>query len=525
MQRAVSAEREVSPPSGNVLPSSEPAGQAAGQPVGQFVINLCASTTPMALGQTSHPALKRYKFFVSRRREEGRERFRMHLGYFQSQEAAESLLEVVREFYPAAWAGVAPGQKLRNEAAAAAAAAAGLAPPSVNAIAIVAVSEPAAAESAAALEFAPEVAPVPAAPAAIEYAPEAPSAPMELSLVDQPPRPSPTSRALDAVRAAIASLDDTGARGAPTVRPIPELKASSSGSYPRLDDSQVLRVLEAPPSMRIESKAPPAAPVPAPMPAPAASSTQQPPQSQAAAYAVQLMWSVQPIDMAIVPQLAIFAAYTLYAAEGNRDGRRWYGLRLGFFTDPVSARQVAQYVRSEFNSVSVVPVTARECDRAVNALPRPGVAAPAATGLAATGLAAMGKAAGDATSAPALTTKSDEDFRLLDSLPRRAPESAPQAKPAGKSALGKRAKLRPSAAGAKTPEPAKAAKTRRAPLTLEETLEILGAGELQVAENRVELLSDSGVRHLSQQAMKTPRAQGSRFSRLMDKLSERKSGS
>src|SRR4029079_10559854 len=50
--------------------------------------------------------------------------------------------------------------------------------------------------------------------------------------------------------------------------------------------------------------------------------------------------------------------------EGNRDGRRWYGLRLGFFTDGVSAKQVAQYVRSEFTSVSVVPVTDRERTRA-----------------------------------------------------------------------------------------------------------------------------------------------------------------
>jgi len=40
-----------------------------------FVINLCASTTPVALTQPSSPELKRYTFFVTRRREEGRERF------------------------------------------------------------------------------------------------------------------------------------------------------------------------------------------------------------------------------------------------------------------------------------------------------------------------------------------------------------------------------------------------------------------------------------------------------------------
>ena len=45
-----------------------------------FVINLAASTSPMALSHPSSPELKRYTFFVSRQREEGRERFRLHMG-------------------------------------------------------------------------------------------------------------------------------------------------------------------------------------------------------------------------------------------------------------------------------------------------------------------------------------------------------------------------------------------------------------------------------------------------------------
>ncbi len=110
-------------------------------------------------------------------------------------------------------------------------------------------------------------------------------------------------------------------------------------------------------------------------------------------FAVQLMWSVQPMDIAQVPQLAIFSAYTLYGAEGNRDGRRWYGLRLGFFTDAVSAKQVAHYVRSEFSTVSVVPVTARERERAHLASGRPSVAAPAKVAAAANVAAAAHVAA------------------------------------------------------------------------------------------------------------------------------------
>src|ERR1700676_4052691 len=89
---------------------------------GPFVLNLCSSTTPMALAQTDLAELKRFTFFVSRRFEEGRERFRLHMGYFTTLAEAEEWLNVVREIYPGAWAGEAPGRKLRERAAAAAAA-------------------------------------------------------------------------------------------------------------------------------------------------------------------------------------------------------------------------------------------------------------------------------------------------------------------------------------------------------------------------------------------------------------------
>ncbi len=76
----------------------------------------------MALAQTDLPELKRFNFFVSRRFEEGRERFRLHMGYFATLAEAEEWLSVVREIYPGAWAGEAPGRKLRERAAAAQAA-------------------------------------------------------------------------------------------------------------------------------------------------------------------------------------------------------------------------------------------------------------------------------------------------------------------------------------------------------------------------------------------------------------------
>jgi len=82
-----------------------------------FVINLCASTTPVALTHPASPELKRYTFFVTRQREEGRERFRLHMGYFDSLTDAEQLLATVRDVYPAAWVGPAPGNKPSPRAA------------------------------------------------------------------------------------------------------------------------------------------------------------------------------------------------------------------------------------------------------------------------------------------------------------------------------------------------------------------------------------------------------------------------
>ena len=99
---------------------TRPTGGAA---TGGFVINLTSSTTPMALSQPKDPTLAQYSFFVSRRLEDGRERFRLHMGYFETMQAAEEMLTVVREVYPSAWAGEAPGKKLKanNPAPAAAA--------------------------------------------------------------------------------------------------------------------------------------------------------------------------------------------------------------------------------------------------------------------------------------------------------------------------------------------------------------------------------------------------------------------
>jgi len=240
-------------------------------------------------------------------------------------------------------------------------------------------------------------------------------------------------------------------------------------------------------------------------------------------FAVQLDWSVTPFDMGKVPPLAIFNAYTLYTTEANREGRTWFGLRLGFFSDAVSAKQVAYYVRSDFKTVSVVPVTTIEKERAndLNAA-RSGIhraanikegPAPTPASLAASNASGVfqlleddmpehivqdvdgetsprfGKAAAAAPAAPAFVAK-----------PAAAPEPAPKAAN----------KRKPGAKGVR-----RDAHARVDEETLDQTLEILGASTLEIQMDKT---GDTGVRHLRVKIDK----KGSKFASLIDRLSGKK---
>ncbi|HVN98673.1 MAG TPA: hypothetical protein VMT49_01420 [Steroidobacteraceae bacterium] len=509
--------QQASSPLGNfAAPPGNPPRPAASSP--RFVVNLCASTTPVGLVQPTHAGLKRFTFFVSRRLEEGRERFRLHMGYFDTQEEAERILDLVRDVYPAAWAGVAPGIKLRARAAAAVgsapvpepAAAAATAPPPAPAPVVAAVAAPV--EPPSAPPASPAMAASSAATVKLELVPDPPRAipkPIpELESADHAATPSKAqaarasgdgaARSLSNVRAAIDSLDEVS--GDTTVAHV----AAAVPAEPALEGAAVLRLLESNPT------APAAKPQAAP----------SPPRAEPALFAVQLLWSVQPIDMARIPQLAIFSAYTLYGAEGNRDGRRWYGLRLGFFTDAVSAKQVAQYVRSEFTSVSVVPVSVRERARASAATSKP-LPAPATAKRTGPELNFIEDVHTDTA-----TSGSRPALQLPEEPKETGPkETAPALAPGVRAAIaavgmsnratpGKRAKLR---VGQGTKPVSKRPAPRR-PLSLEETLEILGAGELQVDNGRGELLNDSSRRE-RRQVPATP--SGSRFGRLINRLAER----
>ncbi len=582
---------------------------------GPFVLNLCSSTTPMALAQADLPELKRFTFFVSRRFEEGRERFRLHMGYFATLAEAEEWLNLVREIYPGAWAGEAPGRKLRERAAAAAAAqaqhAAGpqpqrQAPPAAQAAPHpfapapppkplvpdpIPVLLPVLQAAPAALAPTPQAPPVrkaadsaPPQPVPAARKPLAPSAPRPLPAVTARKPAAPAAAPVRATRAAPAAAAPSRASApvatAPSVlslapepapAPAPDKAAGATGVF---GDSNVREVLKAlgDASATGETRlmhAPPPPRAPAPPAKESLSDTQvlkllevrrpegAEPQTQepahgaipllkpddtgtrealkdavvsnaAVLFAVQLQWSVQAVALDKVPPLAIFSAYTLYTVEGSRDGRKWYGLRLGFFSDAISAKQVAHYVRSEFASVAVVPVSAQEKSRATE----------------------QDKQAATLGGAPAQPAERVDEFKLIDdsaaiaaeaadALKRMAPRTAQAAKPAAAQSLSDPAARKipgrpiPKVAVGRKPatpaaKPVAAPKPRargagkvgageaRSAQSLEETLEILGAGQLAIDNGNGETLNESGVRHLRVEVQK-----GSPFARLLERLSER----
>ena len=161
------------------------------------------------------------------------------------------------------------------------------------------------------------------------------------------------------VREVLKALGDASATGetrlmrAPAPpREAPAAPREAPAQHSSMSDTQVLKLLEA---RRPESAEPqvsePTEEGGIPMLKPDDTGTRQALKDAVASnapvsFAVQLQWSVQPVELDKVPPLAIFSAYTLYTVEGSRDSRKWYGLRLGFFSDAISAKQVAYYVRS-----------------------------------------------------------------------------------------------------------------------------------------------------------------------------------
>lgn len=72
------------------------------QPRGSFFLTLCPVAAPIPVPQPTSPGLQSYRFFFTRRGENGRERCWLHFGHFRAAAEARKWLEVLRRVYPRA---------------------------------------------------------------------------------------------------------------------------------------------------------------------------------------------------------------------------------------------------------------------------------------------------------------------------------------------------------------------------------------------------------------------------------------
>jgi hypothetical protein len=188
-------------------------------------------------------------------------------------------------------------------------------------------------------------------------------------------------------------------------------------------------------------------------------------------FAVQMFESAADIDLTNVPSLPIFRHYTLYRTTVARDGRNLHCLRLGFFKDAISAKQVAYFVQSHFAAVSVVPVTEPERQHAAERPIHP------------------------ATLSGSLEQSADGAFQKPRS-PAPAPGNGAAARPMPPSRPATSARPAPTMradSSTRSPSSARSAPPKRAVDDLERTLELLAASETW---NDEASLSETGVRHL-----------------------------
>jgi len=411
-----------------------------------YIITLSSSTAPVALEAPAIPELTGLAIFRSKRAEDGRDRFRLHLGYFDSVAAAEAVLPAVRRHYPAAWVGPAPTSGMGS-----------LDDTSVTQFKFIrapktivrderapAASPPAPAAKtmrATLVARAPAAAPVPSRPVATPVRPVA-KAPANKAVAAKSAaaKPAPTK-----------AVSPSAQRNGVAARP-----AQSSPQKQALAPRQVLNLLES-----ASPRGTPVQPAMQPMERAAVIGALQ-------RFAVQIVWSMDPVDLAQVPKLAIFDAYTLYKVQVDRAGRRWYGLRLGFFSDPGSARQVALYSRSDFSAAAVVPVSDRECQRAdqaaITEFPRPEV------------------------------HKTEDRIPLFD---EPAPPSPGRSTTTGRSSPAKSRSAAPQA----SQRPAKKARVK----STQELADELVALQEEPDFSGSDPLNDSGVRHLAVNVVKKSR--------------------
>jgi hypothetical protein len=80
-------------------------------------------------------------------------------------------------------------------------------------------------------------------------------------------------------------------------------------------------------------------------------------------FVVQLVTSDRAINLDMMPHLEVFDSYRLYTVTGRQDDGNLFALRLGFFSDDLSANAICGYLKTFFAFPTVMRVSAAEHGR------------------------------------------------------------------------------------------------------------------------------------------------------------------
>lgn len=359
---------------------SELMTQTAGAAVPElFVINLCASMTPMPAVPKNLKGFEKYKLYQVSRQEDGRRRFRLRLGFFTSEADAEWVLNSVRALYPTAFTGCVAQEDVRYASEASLPArtaddtqvrpalvvakqippppAAPVVKPAVaagNSAKPVAVTTPtpAAAQRPLTLEVAQ-----PAVPKMGPAATKQPAQPFHVARGVQLPETSLELTDEFSLLSALAAKPSNSANqtaikpGMPTARSTP---ASPAANRPIID-----AVFVNPPKM-VDDYVPV---LDTTLTIRTLTRTEAEDTNRPKWFAVQLALSEQPINLDTMPKLDIFAAYSLYSVAIMEEGTIKHALRLGFFRENVSAEAVMGYLKAFFKTPAITQISAAEYER------------------------------------------------------------------------------------------------------------------------------------------------------------------
>jgi hypothetical protein len=335
---------------------------------GPFVINLSASTAPITVPAKSMAGCEQAHMYQLQRTEDRRPRYRLRLGPFSSEDEADAVLMIVRDIYPGALTATADDDDLR--AIATLRAKTGMLPPASEKPAA-SIEKPAEKLSLAPVSLPPAPPAVSSRPAAKPTVSAAATAATVPTLFDTPASPAkPMASAIPTLFATPAAPAKSTAPTIPTLTAAPTGPAKSMAPAPPTAEQKVpVRVPAAMPTLNApvpRQEEQPSKRVPsldATQTVRALTELELEDASASRWFVIQLSLAEEAFDPDTLPNLDIFSVYRLYSVAGIDQGRIMHALRLGFFTEEISAGAVASYLATFYDKPTIKRVSSAERER------------------------------------------------------------------------------------------------------------------------------------------------------------------